>query len=252
MNIENILSKDLPPSSHGNPSPIPTMDSQMLQQYFNLIMQQSNKPIIPAMPPPSSNPVNNPLLQCNMFFPFLQSSQFQHPTLSSTAPISMPSIPRTSNTYSIENILSAAAVSTPSQKYGAPIHPFLPFPIPQQQQQQRNSQIPDAAYLLNLFTPPSISSSVSSNSFRSRPQPILRVHVTRESSKPLREWMISHLHDPYPTPNEIEELSNITGFSRKQVRDWFTNNRRRYEQKLKNKPLPWKKREAAKTVRDIF
>uniref|UniRef100_A0AC34FEG8 Homeobox domain-containing protein n=1 Tax=Panagrolaimus sp. ES5 TaxID=591445 RepID=A0AC34FEG8_9BILA len=119
--------------------------------------------------------------------------------------------------------------------------------------------MPDAAAYLfnNLFSPPSStasssSSSFASNPFQHRPQPILRVHVTRESSKPLREWMTAHLHDPYPTPNEIEELSNITGFSRKQVRDWFTNNRRRYELKLKNKPLPWKKREAPKTVGDPY
>uniref|UniRef100_A0AC35F8E7 Homeobox domain-containing protein n=1 Tax=Panagrolaimus sp. PS1159 TaxID=55785 RepID=A0AC35F8E7_9BILA len=251
MNLENILSKNFPKLPPPQPPMLPSMDQQMLQ-YLSFIMQQSNKHLIPSMPPPSSATTTttlsansvNPLLQCNMFFPFLPPSPYQQQNtqLSASAPpnpmLPMPSTPRTpSSTYSIQNILS----SVPQQK---PLSQVFPSP-------SLKSQIPDAAYLLNnLFSP-----SSPANTFHpQRQQPILRAHVTRESSKPLREWMFTHLHDPYPTPNEIEELANITGFSRKQVRDWFTNNRRRYEQSLikKNKQLPWKKREASKIVRDPY
>uniref|UniRef100_A0AC35GRD6 Homeobox domain-containing protein n=1 Tax=Panagrolaimus sp. PS1159 TaxID=55785 RepID=A0AC35GRD6_9BILA len=74
-------------------------------------------------------------------------------------------------------------------------------------------------------------------------EPEYRLAVTRESSKPLQEWMNKNLHHPYPTLSDIHELSNITGFTNKQIRNWFTNNRRRIEQEYYlNKPLPWIKK----------
>uniref|UniRef100_A0AC35FZQ4 Homeobox domain-containing protein n=1 Tax=Panagrolaimus sp. PS1159 TaxID=55785 RepID=A0AC35FZQ4_9BILA len=55
--------------------------------------------------------------------------------------------------------------------------------------------------------------------------------------------MNKNLHHPYPTLSDIHELSNITGFTNKQIRNWFTNNRRRIEQEYYlNKPLPWIKK----------
>uniref|UniRef100_A0AC35FSG5 Homeobox domain-containing protein n=1 Tax=Panagrolaimus sp. PS1159 TaxID=55785 RepID=A0AC35FSG5_9BILA len=70
-------------------------------------------------------------------------------------------------------------------------------------------------------------------------QPEYRIAVTKESAKPLQDWMKENLHHPYPTSEDILELSKKTGFSHKQIRNWFTNNRRRYEQENCEKPLPW-------------
>uniref|UniRef100_A0AC34GEN4 Homeobox domain-containing protein n=1 Tax=Panagrolaimus sp. ES5 TaxID=591445 RepID=A0AC34GEN4_9BILA len=79
-----------------------------------------------------------------------------------------------------------------------------------------------------------------------------KVHVNRDSSKPLQEWMNAHLSNPYPTTREVEQLSQQTGFTFKQIRNWFTNSRRRYEQQCGINPLPWTKKEAPKVCRKIL
>uniref|UniRef100_A0A914P9Q1 Homeobox domain-containing protein n=1 Tax=Panagrolaimus davidi TaxID=227884 RepID=A0A914P9Q1_9BILA len=85
--------------------------------------------------------------------------------------------------------------------------------------------------------------SQSPSFYHLQKEPEYRLAVTRESSKPLQEWMNKNLHHPYPTLSDIHELSNITGFTNKQIRNWFTNNRRRIEQEYYlNKPLPWMKK----------
>uniref|UniRef100_A0A914PSD9 Homeobox domain-containing protein n=1 Tax=Panagrolaimus davidi TaxID=227884 RepID=A0A914PSD9_9BILA len=70
------------------------------------------------------------------------------------------------------------------------------------------------------------------------------IHVSRESAKPLQEWMNQHINNPYPTHSDVQKLSLQTGFSFKQIRNWFTNNRHRYEQSLGSKPLPWIKNDS--------
>uniref|UniRef100_A0AC34FSJ4 Homeobox domain-containing protein n=1 Tax=Panagrolaimus sp. ES5 TaxID=591445 RepID=A0AC34FSJ4_9BILA len=98
------------------------------------------------------------------------------------------------------------------------------------------------------------SSIMNSNNLRSSPyqiyqqqqrQPEYRIAVTRESAKPLQEWMDQNIHHPYPTSADIQSLSKQTGFSHKQIRNWFTNNRRRFEQQSINQPLPWQKKPAS-------
>uniref|UniRef100_A0A914Z9U3 Homeobox domain-containing protein n=1 Tax=Panagrolaimus superbus TaxID=310955 RepID=A0A914Z9U3_9BILA len=69
-----------------------------------------------------------------------------------------------------------------------------------------------------------------------------RTHVNYQTAKPLREWWDKNITDPYPTKENIEKLSNATDFTHKQIRDWFTNRRRRFEEKTKGKPLPWNKK----------
>uniref|UniRef100_A0AC35EUZ3 Homeobox domain-containing protein n=1 Tax=Panagrolaimus sp. PS1159 TaxID=55785 RepID=A0AC35EUZ3_9BILA len=77
-------------------------------------------------------------------------------------------------------------------------------------------------------------------------QPIrqYKVHVNRESAKPLQAWMNQNINNPYPTHSDVQKLSLQTGFSFKQIRNWFTNNRHRYEQSLGSKPLPWIKKDS--------
>lgn len=40
------------------------------------------------------------------------------------------------------------------------------------------------------------------------------------------EWLEEHLDYPYPTEEERDELWNITGLSRKQLRIWLINARK--------------------------
>uniref|UniRef100_A0AC35GDY2 Homeobox domain-containing protein n=1 Tax=Panagrolaimus sp. PS1159 TaxID=55785 RepID=A0AC35GDY2_9BILA len=71
-----------------------------------------------------------------------------------------------------------------------------------------------------------------------------KVHVNRESAKPLQDWMNAHITDPYPTRSDVKQLSMQTGFTFKQIRNWFTNNRRRYEEKCGPNAIPWIKKDS--------
>jgi hypothetical protein len=79
-----------------------------------------------------------------------------------------------------------------------------------------------------------------------------KVHVNRESSKPLQDWMIANITNPYPTTRDVQQLSNATGFTYKQIRNWFTNSRRRYEQTCGTNGIPWIKKDAPKVCRKII
>ncbi|KAI9260131.1 homeobox KN domain-containing protein [Sporodiniella umbellata] len=43
----------------------------------------------------------------------------------------------------------------------------------------------------------------------------------------LREWLIEHCHNPYPTESEKNELRLKTGLTLNQISNWFINARRR-------------------------
>eukprot|EP01138_Halocafeteria_seosinensis_P007596 gb/GECG01007764.1/.p1 GENE.gb/GECG01007764.1/~~gb/GECG01007764.1/.p1 ORF type:complete len:154 (+),score=29.25 gb/GECG01007764.1/:1-462(+) len=52
--------------------------------------------------------------------------------------------------------------------------------------------------------------------------------LSYESTKVLMTWFMEHIHSPYPTVEEKEELARQTELSRLQVRNWFTNMRKRH------------------------
>eukprot|EP00466_Bigelowiella_natans_P017933 jgi/Bigna1/135692/aug1.30_g10400 len=54
-----------------------------------------------------------------------------------------------------------------------------------------------------------------------------RPNFNRAQVKILNNWFLSHLEDPYPTPNEKDLLGKVTGLSFKQVSNWFVNARSR-------------------------
>uniref|UniRef100_A0A914QX31 Homeobox domain-containing protein n=1 Tax=Panagrolaimus davidi TaxID=227884 RepID=A0A914QX31_9BILA len=106
-------------------------------------------------------------------------------------------------------------------------------------------------------TPSSSSSAEYSSPFKMYgsnnvvPARRYKVSVNRESAKPLQQWMNQHITDPYPSQRDVHELSKQTGFTFKQIRNWFTNSRRRYEQQCyaHSLPLPWIKKDAPKVCR---
>lgn len=57
-----------------------------------------------------------------------------------------------------------------------------------------------------------------------------RRRFSRKGAKLLRDWFHQHQEWPYPTPEQKAELAHETGFTGKQVSDWFTNARRRRKQ----------------------
>ena len=48
----------------------------------------------------------------------------------------------------------------------------------------------------------------------------------------LKEWMIAHKDHPYPSDHEKAQLCQATGLSKKQLRIWFTNARKRLRPQL--------------------
>lgn len=58
-------------------------------------------------------------------------------------------------------------------------------------------------------------------------QRISRIHG---QTKPLRQWLSTHQDNPYPTEEEKDRLTELSGLKRTQVVNWFTNARRRQRQ----------------------
>ncbi|GAP84795.1 putative C2H2 type zinc finger containing protein [Rosellinia necatrix] len=62
-----------------------------------------------------------------------------------------------------------------------------------------------------------------------RPQhpPKIGARFSRESVKVLKNWVVTHIHHPYPTDEERENLQKITGLNKTQITNWLANARRR-------------------------
>ena len=51
--------------------------------------------------------------------------------------------------------------------------------------------------------------------------------LPRESTAYLKQWLLNHIEDPYPTRQEKQQLATISGLTTNQVKTWFANARRR-------------------------
>ena len=72
------------------------------------------------------------------------------------------------------------------------------------------------------------SASGSHNNINNKKQ------FSRKGAKMLRDWFHQHQEWPYPTHEQKTELARESGFTRKQVSDWFTNARRRQKQTIQS------------------
>ncbi|KAJ8128240.1 hypothetical protein O1611_g5395 [Lasiodiplodia mahajangana] len=54
-----------------------------------------------------------------------------------------------------------------------------------------------------------------------------RGNLPKETTDKLRAWFVAHLHHPYPTEDEKQELMRETGLQMNQISNWFINARRR-------------------------
>ncbi|KAL1866223.1 homeodomain superfamily [Diaporthe australafricana] len=54
-----------------------------------------------------------------------------------------------------------------------------------------------------------------------------RGNLPKETTDKLRNWFVGHLHHPYPTEDEKQELMRQTGLQMNQISNWFINARRR-------------------------
>jgi len=55
-----------------------------------------------------------------------------------------------------------------------------------------------------------------------------RSKIPKDAADELRNWFLEHQSNPYPTRKEKAELVKKTGLSATQVRNWFTNIRKRH------------------------
>jgi hypothetical protein len=70
-------------------------------------------------------------------------------------------------------------------------------------------------------------SSHSSSSHSNRKKRKRRGNLPKTITAILREWLIDHCHNPYPTESEKNELRLTTGLTLNQISNWFINARRR-------------------------
>ncbi|EDO19311.1 hypothetical protein Kpol_1036p56 [Vanderwaltozyma polyspora DSM 70294] len=54
-----------------------------------------------------------------------------------------------------------------------------------------------------------------------------RSNLPKNSVQILNQWLLNHLQNPYPTPQEKKELLKQTGLTKIQLSNWFINVRRR-------------------------
>ena len=70
---------------------------------------------------------------------------------------------------------------------------------------------------------------------------------TQDMVRPLKQWLLRHRHNPYPTKAEKLELAAGSSMSLVQVSNWFANARRR----LKNVVQDPRCREKTETLSRI-
>ncbi|KAH7169936.1 hypothetical protein EDB81DRAFT_850878 [Dactylonectria macrodidyma] len=59
---------------------------------------------------------------------------------------------------------------------------------------------------------------------------------TSASVRVLNNWLMSHVHRPYPAVGDIERLERLSGLSKQQILNWFSNARRRKKFPLSRTP----------------
>jgi len=87
-------------------------------------------------------------------------------------------------------------------------------------------------------------SSQKDSSKKKGRNPTCKSKLPKKSTDILKNWFLQHIQNPYPCHEAKETLSRMTGLSRKQIQNWFTNTRKRFLEPLKKRmekeglPLP--------------
>lgn len=61
-------------------------------------------------------------------------------------------------------------------------------------------------------------------------------------TRPLKQWLCSNRHNPYPSKRDKEILCNLSSMSLTQVSNWFANARRRLKSTVKGEEFSWSSR----------
>lgn len=57
--------------------------------------------------------------------------------------------------------------------------------------------------------------------------------LPKEGVTVMKDWLYTHVDNPYPTQSEKDAMAEDTGLTIKQINNWFINARRRYLNKGK-------------------
>ena len=90
---------------------------------------------------------------------------------------------------------------------------------------------------INLTTSTGISSDSSSSYDKSDEEKLERKHkksktatfkskLPKKATDVLKNWFLNNIQNPYPSHEAKEMLSKLTGLTRKQIQNWFTNSRK--------------------------
>jgi len=52
--------------------------------------------------------------------------------------------------------------------------------------------------------------------------------LPKKATDVLKSWFLNNIQNPYPSHDAKEVLSKMTGLSKKQIQNWFTNSRKVY------------------------
>ena len=66
--------------------------------------------------------------------------------------------------------------------------------------------------------------------------------VIQDMVRPLKQWLLRHRHNPYPTKAEKMELAVGSNMTLVQVSNWFANARRRLKNVVQDPKCSWSKR----------
>ncbi len=56
--------------------------------------------------------------------------------------------------------------------------------------------------------------------------PTFKSKLPKKATDVLKTWFLNHIQNPYPSHEAKETLSKLTGLSKKQIQNWFTNSRK--------------------------
>ena len=66
--------------------------------------------------------------------------------------------------------------------------------------------------------------------------------VIQDMVRPLKQWLLRHRHNPYPTKAEKIEMAMGSNMTLVQVSNWFANARRRLKNVVQDPKCSWSKR----------
>ncbi|SCW00505.1 LAFE_0C05666g1_1 [Lachancea fermentati] len=219
-----------------HPGPRPTAHSVTLPSIKSLLNSIDAEPVAPGNPEPAFSaglaltpgPAPTPLAQHP---PVRQPGAAQQAQLPAAQQAQLPAAQQAQLPAAQQAQLPAAHAAAPPLR----AQPALPAHAPAQWGYPRYHPYVTAVHYDPQFRVPATAGSSAATEYdkhAARPSKkdggsSRRTNLPKETVDILNNWLLSHLNNPYPTPQEKRELLIKTGLSKVQLSNWFINVRRR-------------------------